>query len=279
YLVHGIYDNHEKSFIENVLHLPPGHLISFQLAKHIETSPIRWWQPNFNNISTLSFVDAAAEIREKFLVNVKLHLRSDVPIGVALSGGIDSSAIVCAMRYLEPKMPIHTFTYIAENCDFNEESWANKVNKHVGAIPHQVFLSKDSLLSDLEDMIIAQGEPFGSTSIYAQYCVFKHAKEAGITVMLEGQGADELLAGYDGYPGFRLLSLLENREYVPFIKFLNNWAKWPNRSHKLAIMELARILFPDQIYATARKYLGRDFRPNWLNIDMLKGHGIAFTEN
>ena len=86
------------------------------------------------------------------------------------------------------------------------------------------------LARDLEDMIVAQGEPFGSTSIYAQYRVYKLAREHGVTVTLDGQGADELLAGYHGYPGQRLHSLLDHGSWCQAVGFLRQWSRWPGRT-------------------------------------------------
>ena len=97
-------------------------------------------------------------------------------------------------------MPIYTFSFIAPGSIVDEERWVDLVNDHVGAIPQKTMISPEELGEDLDEMILGQGEPFGSTSIYAQYRVFQMARKAGITVTLDGQGADELLAGYNGYP-------------------------------------------------------------------------------
>ena len=77
------------------------------------------------------------------------------------------------------------------------------------------------MASDIDEVILSQGEPFGGTSIYAQYKVFQLAREHGVLVMLDGQGADELLAGYNGYPGSFLKSRLENNGMADVLKFLN----------------------------------------------------------
>lgn len=280
YLVHGDYDSTERSFIDGVKHLLPGHLIDVDLtAVKLSALPQCWWRPDTRAHSRLSLSQAAEALREQFLQNIRLHLRSDVALGAALSGGIDSSAVVCAMRHVEPDLPIHTFSYVAQGSDLSEESWADNINEHVGAHAHKVTANADDLYRDLDTMIRAQGEPFGSTSIYAQYRVFQLARENGVTVTLDGQGADELLAGYSGYPGYRLLSLLGGEGVFAAHAFARQWSRWPGRNYRLACLELGRIVLPDDLYGAARKVLGRDFAPPWLKVNMLADAGIALKES
>lgn len=278
YLVHGDYDSQERTFIDGVRHLLPGALLEIDLRSKRWAEPKTWWSAPTKQRSELSFTDAVEAVREKFLHNIKLHLRSDVPLGAALSGGIDSSAVVCGIRHIEPDIPIHTFSYIAEGSSVSEEKWVDLVNEATGATAHKVKATADDLARDLDRIVSVQGEPFGSTSIYAQYCVFRLAREKGITVTLDGQGADELLAGYQGYPGQRLLSLFESGRYGAMHGFASRWAQWPDRSYLQAWKYLGRSVFPDELYARARKMLGRDFRPAWLKTDLLRDAGITFRE-
>ena len=227
YLVFGGYDNDKTTFFEGVENIPPGYVLSLNLTEVSCSKPRRWWWPSIQERGAFSFDQAVESVREHFLDNVRLHLRSDVPVGAALSGGIDSSAVVCAMRKLEPEMPLHTFTFVSPGSDIDEEHWADVVNTHVGAQAHKVVVDPADLARDLDDMIRVQGEPFASTSIYAQYRVFKAAREAGVVVTLDGQGADEALAGYSGYLDAYLESLLDDRKYLRIPNFLRAWSKWP----------------------------------------------------
>lgn len=278
YLVHGDYDSREETFVEGVKHLLPGHVLEVGISSDHSVTANVWWRPGFRETMSLPFEDAAEAVREKFLHNVRIHLRSDVPIGAALSGGIDSSAVVCAMRHIEPSMPINTFSYIADGSHLSEERWVDLVSGHVGAHSYKVSATGEDLVRDLDRMIQIQGEPFGSTSIYAQYRVFQLARERGVTVTLEGQGADELLAGYSGYPGYRLLSLLEKRRLCAAASFAHYWSRWPGRSCGFAYMDLGRVVLPDSLYRPARRLLGRDFAPTWLNVGHLLDAGIRLTE-
>jgi asparagine synthase (glutamine-hydrolysing) len=146
------------------------------------------------------------------------------------------------MRYLEPDLPIHTFSFIAQGSPKNEEFWVDHVTEMLRCTPHKVVVQRHDLANDLDEMIRAQGEPFGSTSIYAQYRVYKLARSMGVTVTLDGQGADELLAGYFGYPEARLNSLLQQREFMTAADFLRQWSSWPGRGVRGAGIAVARAL-------------------------------------
>lgn len=279
YLVHADYDSSGRSFVKGIRHLPVGTLVRLDLETGHLGEPEKWWEAGSTDVSKLSFDDATEALREKFLTNIRLHLRSDVPLGAALSGGVDSSAVVCAMRHIEPDMPIHTFSYIADEGGISEESWVDIVNAKVGAIPHKVRATVHDLERDLDRIIAVQGEPFGTTSIYAQYCIFRQAHEDGITVTLDGQGADEVLAGYDGYPGHRILSLIEQGDLRGLRQFMRNWVKWPGRSYKSGIAHFGRQVTPGPFYAWARRRSGRDFRPDWLHLSPFQAEGVDFVEN
>lgn len=275
YLVQGVYDNNELTFIDGVKHLMPGCLMEFDLVKASVTKTIKWWSPSIKERDDLSFDQAAEKVREQFLENVKLHLRSDVPLGAALSGGIDSSAVVCAMRYLEPKANIHTFSYIAKDSPISEEKWVDFVNEYTHAKSYKVVANGEELLRNLDDLIQAQGEPFGSTSIYAQYRVFQLAKENGITVTLDGQGADELLAGYSGYPVQRMQSLFEQRDFKTLLSFTHHWKSWPGRGSVKAYKCLGAGIAPNSLRPLLKNVFIKSPKPAWLNVEYLFEQGVV----
>ena len=274
YLVHGDYDSGPRSFIKDIKHLIPGHFMELDISTNQLSKPLCFWRPDVTQKSNLSFDQAAEELREKFLSSVRLHLRSDVEIGAALSGGIDSSAVVCAMRYIEPDLPINTFSYIARDNTLSEEYWIDLVNNDAKAIPHKIFVNQKELSGDIDDMISSQGEPFGSTSIYAQYRVFKLAKENGVTVTLDGQGADEIFAGYHGYPGKRLKSLIELGQYSEALYFLREWSKWPGRNVSYGLKQLASEYSSGDFYNFLRALNGDKKSPAWMKSTILKDNGV-----
>jgi asparagine synthase (glutamine-hydrolysing) len=159
----------------------------------------------------------AEAVRELFVDSVRLRLRSDVPLGTALSGGIDSSAIACAVDHLlrteaENARPVgdrqQTFTVWFDDPGHDERSYAEAVAERIHAQPHWISFSDRDVADELPAIVAAQDEPFGSTSIVAQWHVMRAAKEAGLKVMLDGQGGDEVLAGYPVTFGYRFADLL-----------------------------------------------------------------------
>jgi asparagine synthase (glutamine-hydrolysing) len=148
---------------------------------------------------------------------VRLRLRSDVPLGTALSGGLDSSAIACTIDHLlaneaENARPVgdrqRTFTVWFDEPGHDERPYASAVVESICAEPHWISFSDRDVADELPAIVEAQDEPFGSTSIVAQWHVMRAAREAGLKVMLDGQGGDEVLAGYPVTFGYRFADLL-----------------------------------------------------------------------
>lgn len=268
FLVWSHYDFGDQTFYKEIKQLMPAHGVTYDLKKRQLAKPERWWWPSIAENKNITFEEAAAQLRSMFLNSVRLHLRSDVPLGVALSGGVDSSAVTCAIRHAEPEMPLKTFSFIAKGSPVSEEHWVDEVNAKTGASPAKVYVKPDEILTDLEDLVRTLGEPFGSTSIYAQYRVFKLVKEQGVTVTLDGQGADELLAGYWGYPHDRLRSLLNQGKWWSALSFLYHWGNWPGRSRKQALGILFQELLPEswKFRLKARK---NTLVPAWLKAERL----------
>lgn len=244
YLQWGAYDHAVGTFVEGISRLMPAHYVVLDLASGSLSEPTRYWWPSIATDARRSPSDEADEIRERFIKSIRNNLRSDVPVGIALSGGIDSSAIACAVRAIEPDFPLQTFSFVTPGFAESEEKWIDIVVKQTGAQAHFTSATGADLQRDLDTMIAAQGEPFGSTSIYAQFRVFQLVRERGVVVTLDGQGADEVFAGYSGYPAQRLHSLLERGRFVAAAQFLAAWGRWPDRSVRQAARDGASLALP-----------------------------------
>jgi asparagine synthase (glutamine-hydrolysing) len=153
------------------------------------------------------------EFRELLTDSVRLRLRSDVPVGSCLSGGLDSSAIVCIVRrLLGEDAPYHTFTGRFPGTAADEWQYAEQVVSATGVVSHVTEPTVKRFMAELPSFIWHNELPVGSSSQFAQWCVFKLAREQGVTVLLDGQGADEALGGYEQYFGRYVEALQERGE-------------------------------------------------------------------
>ncbi len=265
YLRFGLTDYGGETLFQDICQLPAAHYVEIRLDTLQCAEPTRYWQPNLEARLDLSFEQAAERLREQFLESIRLHLRSDVPVGCCLSGGIDSSAIVMGMRHVGGKgLDLHTFSFVADDAAVNEETWSDMVAKAAGSIPHKVRPTPAELVEDLEALIRTQEEPFGSTSIYAQYRVFRLAHEAGIKVMLDGQGADEMFAGYRNAIPFRALSLLRGRNWGAAHRLLSQAASLPRGPEDRYTLRTGGLLLPPRLQPFARHLFGKDLAARWM---------------
>ncbi len=200
YLEQGYLDQGDETFFAGVRRLLPAHSLEFgSHGLRLE----RYWQLEPREPPP----DAKEAVRETFLDAVRLQLRADVPVGTCLSGGVDSSAIAVAVAH-HGHARQKTVTAFFEDPGFDERMYAETVVGRTGADSRWVTFTASELTENLPAIVQAQGEPFGSTSICAGWFVMREARRAGLTVMLDGQGGDELFAGYRAYFGYRLSDLL-----------------------------------------------------------------------
>jgi len=140
------------------------------------------------------------EFRDLLTDSVRLRLRSDVPVGSCLSGGLDSSAIVCIVRrLLGDGAAYNTFTGRFPGTPADEWQYARQVVEATGVKSHVVEPTVDQFVDELPRFMWMNELPIGSSSQFAQWCVFELARKRGVTVLLDGQGADEMLGGYEQY--------------------------------------------------------------------------------
>jgi asparagine synthase (glutamine-hydrolysing) len=203
YLGLGLMPTIEESFFAGIKQVQGSHVLRLRDG-NITVRP--YWRPQRVTVPQ-NYDDAAEELRGLLADSIRLRLRSDVPVGTSLSGGIDSSAIVALSASIAGDHTRHAFTARFPGFERDEWSYAEAVARAAGVAQHHgVQPTGDELLEDLEDVVRCQGEPFGSASIYAQWRVMRAAREEGITVLLDGQGADELFGGYPSAIGWAVRS-------------------------------------------------------------------------
>ncbi len=287
FLYSGLTDFGAHTLLSSIMSLPAGHYLEMDINTFQLSQSIPYWQPKIQEPLKISFKEAACELRKLFLHSIDLHLRSDVAVAATLSGGIDSSAIVSSIHHLYPSLNIHTFSYIADDKHINEEKWIDIVNNRVNASSHKVYADHNYLLDDLEKLIYMQDEPFGSTSIYAQHRIFQAASKTNLKVMLDGQGADEMLGGYTFYVLYRLISLLKR------FRLKKAWNLFQGSQHNFNSHFLLKTLYSLLPHSWRNKmsYLllqsppKSEVMPFWLNADWFqlrnvecKNHKMRFDK-
>ncbi len=232
FLAHGLVDHSEETFFAKIRRLEAGHYLRVTSDRQVTASRYYLFPRSgpSEDVEPKDPEKAARVLLDLLTDAVRLRLRADVPVGSCLSGGLDSSTIVCLMnRLLRSEdasrnglgdVKQKTFTSAFVDSPFDERQFSDKVIQVTNAEPHCVFPDGHALWKELDRLLRHQEEPFGSTSIYAQWNVMRLVREKGVTVVLDGQGGDELFAGYQPYYGFFLASLLKAEQPVSFIREL-----------------------------------------------------------
>ncbi len=274
FLVHERADHTDETLFEGVKQLRGGECLESGVESVKNGLPLeRWYEPEKQSYAG-GFRDAADTFRNLFIDAVRLRLRSDVPIGYSLSGGLDSSSVVCVAGTLtdtmNPKAAQKAFASCSEFRGYDEQEYIEEVVRRTGVEKYFTFPSTEGLFSDFNALVWHQDEPFFSTSIYAEWCVYKIMAENGIVVTLNGHGADELLAGYHIFLYARLMFLMRTLKW----RALWNESCAIKRFHGFSMAQQMRHAFADALPESLRSALTNAFGKSqagvsWLNGDIL----------
>jgi asparagine synthase (glutamine-hydrolysing) len=274
YLRYGLDSYSGDTFFAEISELQPSHYFAYDIdAKKLTIE--KYYELSFNDkwekFYDKKFEEYLEGVQERVINSVDLRLNADVTVGSCLSGGMDSSAIVCSINKLlqqkkyysvGPRQGVVTACY--ENSSIDESKWAKIVADVVNADWHRVFPKGEDLLADLSDLIYSQDIPFGSTSIYAQYRVMKTAREAGITVMLDGQGGDELFTGYTPYYYAYYAEAKTNKDLDLLAEEQRHIRNTPlgnidikKMTHKNELKNLIKTQLPDTIVNLLRRFVNQ----------------------
>ena len=225
YLHYGMSDYGDETFFEGVRRLPGGHFLALDL-KTGRAAIRKYYDILCFEKSILPDDEYRDKFYEIFEDAVGARLMGDVPSGSCLSGGLDSSSIVCLIDKLlkEGKtdkaggraMKTFSACYKKEHCD--EARYIDSVIAKTGFTASKTYPAMAGLKEHINDLVYMQDEPFMSTSIYAQWEVFKLSRKAGIKIVLDGQGADEMLGGYDTHMYEFLAQLLKSFRWGSLIR-------------------------------------------------------------
>lgn len=209
YLVHGYSDHGSETFFAGVSTLPPGHTLTLEAGC---TTFRRYWDLPELAKEPLELRDEEAASRLTDLLDdaVRLRLRSDVPVGVNLSGGLDSASLIVTVdRLRENAGQIHTFTASFADSRYDELEFAQDLSSNARCVQNIQRLDASEVWELIKGALWHQEAPFGGISTLAYHHLHRLAQELGVPVLLEGQGVDEMLAGYAYFRPSHYLDLLE----------------------------------------------------------------------
>ncbi len=202
FIVLGFVEFSNETFFKNIQSLPASHYMVYNLQNHRYEIKRYYTLKKIDSIASLSEEECISLYQEKIISSIDIRLRSDVRVGTCLSGGLDSSFISSIASSFYRKGTTEKFTGItAKSIDTNndESSWARRVAEYADLDWQTIQPGTNDFMNALDKVILCQEEPFGTPSVYMQYFVMQKAKELNCTVMLDGQGGDETLLGYERY--------------------------------------------------------------------------------
>jgi asparagine synthase (glutamine-hydrolysing) len=232
YFVIGLEDHTNETFFENIYKLEQSHNLTYNLKTN-EFIIKRYYDIIQENIY-LDEIDSITLYKSNLINAIKLRLRSDVKVGVCLSGGLDSSSIAAIASENYKKSSTYKFTAIhakSSEKTTDESLYAREVSDFCNLDLQIVEPTKEEFINSIDELIYTQEEPFSGPSIFMQYFVMQKAKDIGCTVLLDGQGGDETLLGYERYYPAYLLSL----NFIELIKGFINSSKNSKLSLKLLL--------------------------------------------
>ena len=281
FLVHGISDHSDETMFDQVFQIEPGHCATVSIDDWRKAvlpdgriSQRRWYTlrpANFHG----DFAAATGELLSRLTDSVGLCMRSEMPLGSSLSGGLDSSAVVAlasrALTESRAERRLQTFSGCADIEAFNERKWVDLVVGACNVDPHYVYPSAEGLMQEAANLTWHQDEPFGSTTIYAQWCVFRLAGAAGVKAMLGGHGSDEQLAGYTGFFGPALAGLARRGLFLRFASEARAMRSLYGYTLADALKWQVSSVLPFSMRRSIKFVLGRrNESPSWLDLQRLR---------
>jgi asparagine synthase (glutamine-hydrolysing) len=200
YLVHGLCDHSARTFWQGVVSLPAGHMLTWAEG---EVHVAQWYdlaERSGQALDARSDSDALDEYAALLTESVRLRFRADVPVGINLSGGVDSSTLLGLVRHAHlDDEAVRAFTFVTGDPAYDELPWARQMLEHTHHPLVICRLAPGEVPALAESVQTSQDEPFGGLPTLAYARLFESARSLGTIVLLDGQGLDEQWAGYDYY--------------------------------------------------------------------------------
>jgi asparagine synthase (glutamine-hydrolysing) len=224
FLVNGLLNYSTSTFFEGVNELRPGSFLQYNLSNHSQKVTVWYDLRKKINPNRDTYLEATFKLRSLLIDSIKLRMRSDVPVGCCLSGGLDSSSIVSVIKSHELEPPwFSTITACFNDERHNEQPYSDTVTEMTGFKSHKIFPELKDLFNkgQMDTMIYHHDQPFSGGTHFLEFCVYKAARQLNLTVMQGGQGPDEYLGGYDDYYYAYATECLRKFRLKKFFDFFN----------------------------------------------------------
>ena len=223
FMFYGTHKMNNQSFFEDIRELNPGSYgeLFLDSSDNLQFAFKSWYHIPEIKIES-KYSQARDKFKEIFDDALNLRLNADVSIGTGFSGGLDSSAIVCSIYQMIKEgnwnNPLRTFSGRFRNSLVDEGKYIEPVIKKCDTVHEDIFVDGRNLFQELQTMAYHHDEPILTSSVYAQWCVFRAVRESGVKVTIDGHGADEILGGYKGFYRPRLLELFKRFKFLSLYK-------------------------------------------------------------
>ncbi|MFN4122793.1 MAG: asparagine synthase (glutamine-hydrolyzing) [Flavobacteriales bacterium] len=252
----GRIESGQENFFSHIQELAPGHYLQYNTRQEKIINIQQWFEPDMLK-SNIKPIELSEQVFDAVNQAVKLRLQADVEVATCLSGGLDSSSILMMMHHLQDKKSnnIKAFTASFDGSEIDETRHAEIIVKASNAQWYTVSPDANSLIEDFESLTWCQDIPLWSTSTYAQFKVMEKVKKCGVKVVLDGQGGDELFAGYQSHRLTYALELMKG-------------------FHLLASQQIYSLLSGEMIRFVLKNFMERNSHPSlrlWFYKNFSKG--------
>ena len=222
---YGYMDMSDDTFFDGIKQLKPGHHIKLSIDDGLFAQKKYWDLDPRNKARVNNEEEVYGNFYELFKDSVRLRLRSDVPLGVSLSGGLDSSSVSCVAADILKGNTMEAFSSCFDESEYDERKYIKPVLEKTGAHPNFIFTRPEKLFDEIDQIIWHQEEPYSTLSIFPQWYVMKLARGKGVKVLLTGQGGDEVLGGYHKYYFYLFADLIYSCKWAQARKEIKRYEK------------------------------------------------------
>ena len=268
YLVYSMTDHTEETMFKDVYQIPGGHFFkssteSLQKSSARKIIPEKWYNLKYTKFKG-SFKEAASEFKQLFQSAINLQLNADVPVGTSLSGGLDSSAIVCEVNNILRSQDVQELQKTFSSCSiddrYDERKWVDIVVEYTDVNALFIYPSYEDIFNPDSKLTWYNDEPYQSQSAYLGYHVFKSADLNNIKVLLNGQGADEYLGGYGQFSTPRYIEMFRKINWISLFNDIKHSRGYKQVLYSDVLQSIVLASLPESLYKFLTKRFGSNKR-------------------